>query len=67
METNKPEYRIRVIIEDVNTGEEVVMGTGPVFSMDEDTAQTAYTALHHFHNKFKAEHEATHYPSETEE
>jgi len=64
---NKPEYRIRVIIEDVNVGEELLNVSGPIFSYDEDTAGTAYSALHTFKTKIQANHEATHYPIETDE
>jgi len=63
---NKPEYRIRVIIEDVNVGEEIINKSGPIYSTDEDTSEPLFAALRAFHNKFKAEHEATHYPKDEE-
>ncbi len=64
---NKPEYRIRVIIEDVNTGEEVTQGSGPIFSTHEDTLIIAYNTLKNFRDKHKEEFESIHYPIETDE
>lgn len=65
---DKPEYRIRVIIEDVNMGEEVTHATGAVYSHPTDTLATARGLVERFYNsKEKAEHEATHYPIETDE
>lgn len=65
-DSNKPEYRIRVIIEDVNVGEEVCQAQGPIYSTDEDTIAPVYDALNAFRNKYKEEFESIHYPKDEE-
>ncbi len=64
---NKPVYRIRVIIEDVNVGEEIVNMSDAIYSTDEDTAMLAYRAIAVFRGTAKPTHESIFYPSETEE
>lgn len=63
---NKPEYRIRVIIEDVNVGEEVCQESDMLYSMDEDTVKVAFRALEHFRRLYQQKHEETHYERETD-
>lgn len=63
---NKPEYRIRVIIEDATTGEEVNQESDAVYSNDADTARTALRALDYFHKHAKMAHELVHYPKDEE-
>lgn len=64
---NKPEYRIRVIIEDVNVGEEVLSITGALYSFPENTLEPAFGLLRMFNqSNAKKSHEATHYPKDEE-
>lgn len=56
-----------MIIEDVNVGEEISNTTDAIYSTDEDSAAIVFRALKYFRLTGQPIHEATHYPSETEE